>query len=300
LHCDMSWKMSATVMTSIARQLKQVTEKVTTASLKRPDKFQYVQPRLVAVSKTKSVDMIIEAYDAGQRHFGENYVGELIEKANDIELQDHCEDIRWHFIGHLQKNKVSKLLEAPNLFAVETVDSDRLAKAVNDSLIRKGKKEPLNIMIQVNTSGEQNKSGCPITEAVQLVGFVRDECPKLRLMGLMTIGAYGYDPNSGPNPDFKALFNVREEVCKAYNIPVEDMELSMGMSTDFEQAIEMGSTNVRIGSTIFGGRTNSSTPTTKDSTDTDTTEMNQPNRKSQDTLPGFEDASVQLENVALS
>ncbi|CAG5118012.1 unnamed protein product [Candidula unifasciata] len=239
---------------SIARQIKLVLDKMEAAALRRPESLQYAKPRLVAVSKTKSVDMIIEAYDAGQRHFGENYVVELYDKASDFELQDRCRDIRWHFIGHLQRNKVSKLLDVPNLFVVETVDSIRLAKAINETWQRLNKIDPLNVMAQVNTSGEESKSGCAPEEVVQLVKYIKEECPRISLVGLMTIGSFDHDPSTGPNPDFQALFKARENVCKELDMRPQDLDLSMGMSNDFEHAIEMGSTSVRVGSTIFGSR----------------------------------------------
>jgi len=241
-------------MSTIAQQVRQVTERVSVASKKRAENLKFKDPRIVAVSKTKSIDMIIEAYDAGQRHFGENYVNELVEKATDIELQDHCDEIKWHFIGHLQSNKASKVLGLPNLYAVETVDSDKIAKSLNNAWERLKKAEPLNVMIQVNTSGESNKSGIALGKTIELTSFIKDNCPHLKMLGIMTIGAYNYDPNSGPNPDFLSLVKEREAICEAFNIPLKDIELSMGMSSDFEQAIEMGSTNVRVGSTIFGTR----------------------------------------------
>ncbi|BFY98498.1 hypothetical protein BsWGS_01537 [Bradybaena similaris] len=239
---------------SIARQIKLVLDKMEAAALRRPESLQYAKPKLVAVSKTKSVDMIIEAYDAGQRDFGENYVVELYDKANDIELQDKCGDIRWHFIGHLQRNKVSKLLDVPNLFIVETVDSIRIAKAINETWQKLNRKDPLNVMAQVNTSGEDSKSGCSPEEVLQLVKYINEECPRISLVGLMTIGSFDHNPSTGPNPDFEALFKVRENVCKALDIRPQDLDLSMGMSNDYEHAIEMGSTSVRVGSTIFGSR----------------------------------------------
>lgn len=113
------------------------------------------KPRLVAVSKTKPANLIIDAFDAGQKHFGENYVNELVEKASHPEILTR--DIRWHFIGHLQRNKVNKVLAVPNLYMIETVDNDKLATAI-DSSWQKYKKEDnhkLNIMVQVNTSNEK-------------------------------------------------------------------------------------------------------------------------------------------------
>lgn len=114
---------------------------------------------MVAVSKLQPKKLIIEAYDCGQRHFGENYVQEIVEKAFDEDILKFCVDIKWHFIGHLQRNKVSKLLSIPNLFIVESVDSEKLADALNGSVQRSNEVDgrKLNIFIQVNTSGEEGK-----------------------------------------------------------------------------------------------------------------------------------------------
>ncbi|GFR79720.1 proline synthase co-transcribed bacterial homolog protein, partial [Elysia marginata] len=232
---DMLRRMS-TESSSIAQKLKVVLENIQAACEKRPQKLQYAAPQLVAVSKTKGLDMVMEAYDAGQRHFGENYVQELDEKGHDIELLDHCEDIKWHFIGRLQRNKVAKLLGVPNLYMIETVDNERLAKAVNDTWGRLNKPAPIKCMAQVNTSGEENKSGCTPDTAVELARYMRENCPHIDLAGLMTIGSFGHNPKAGINPDFEKLVQVREEVCKALNIPTEDLGLSMGMSADYEQA----------------------------------------------------------------
>lgn len=118
-----------------------------------------IVPRLVAVSKIKPASLIIQAYEAGQRHFGENYVNELSEKANDPQILEKCKDIKWHFIGHLQTNKINKLLGSPGLFIVETVDSDKLADNLNKQWGKIRKEEAkLNIMVQINTSGEEGKS----------------------------------------------------------------------------------------------------------------------------------------------
>lgn len=118
-----------------------------------------VEPRLVAVSKTKPVNLIIEAYEEGQRHFGENYVQELEEKANNAEIVEKCKDIRWHFIGHLQKNKVNKVLCLPNIYLIETVDSQKLATTLNNHWPKFGPpNSKLKIMIQINTSGEEGKN----------------------------------------------------------------------------------------------------------------------------------------------
>ncbi|KAL6538602.1 hypothetical protein OROGR_012590 [Orobanche gracilis] len=181
--------------------------------------------RVVAVSKTKQVPLLRQVYDAGHRCFGENYVQELIEKAPQLP-----EDTEWHFIGNLQSNKVKPLLSGvPNLSMVETVDDEKIANHLDRAIGNIGRK-PLKVMVQVNTSGEE----CGLSETKYGVEPV--ECVELA------------------KHNFKTLANCRSEVCKALAISSEQCELSMGMSGDFELAIEMGSTNVRIGSTIFGAR----------------------------------------------
>lgn len=204
-------------------------------------------PRLVAVSKTKPAEALKEAYDAGQRTFGENYVQEMVDKAPQLPA-----DIRWHFIGHLQSNKVKTVLEAvPNLAMVETVDTAKLADKLNKAIEVMKRPEPLAIMIQVNTSGEESKHGIQPGEVVALARHVHTKCPHLCLAGLMTIGQPDY--SSRPE-NFDCLVACRAELCKDLGLPLEQIELSMGMSGDFEQAIAMGSTNIRVGSTIFGSR----------------------------------------------
>lgn len=117
-----------------------------------------ISPRLVAVSKIKPAALIIQAYEAGQRDFGENYVNELAEKASDPSILEKCKDIKWHFIGHLQNNKINKLLGSPGLFIVETVDSEKLADNLNKQWPKYRKEEEkLKVMVQVNTSAEEGK-----------------------------------------------------------------------------------------------------------------------------------------------
>lgn len=190
----------------------------------------------------------------GQRNFGENYVNELVEKSRDEALLEVCPDIKWHFIGHLQSNKVNKITTIPNLYMIETIDSEKLANTVNKSWKRVEEKEPLNVMIQINTSGEDQKSGIDPQEAYKLVNHIRQNCPGLLFKGLMTIGAMNHDLNLGPNPDFQKLLECRKNVSEQLNLNELDIELSMGMSNDFEHAIENGSSNIRVGSTIFGAR----------------------------------------------
>lgn len=238
----------------IAENIATTLNKIKAASSARHgDGGDSVPVRLVAVSKTKPVSAIIEAYQAGQREFGENYTNELIEKASDTQILELCPDICWHFIGTLQRNKASRLARLPNLSVVETVDSVRLADTLNGVRERAGL-QPLQVMVQVNTSGESNKGGVAETDLCPLIRHITDNCTCLKLLGLMTIGAYNRDISLGPNPDFQALLKCRDTVCTQFDWSSTQLELSMGMSTDFEHAISLGSTNVRVGSGIFGAR----------------------------------------------
>ncbi|XP_078358533.1 pyridoxal phosphate homeostasis protein-like isoform X2 [Oculina patagonica] len=240
-------------MEGLGLALRSVITRVKDATAKRSSELPRTAPRLVAVSKLKPADCIIEAYEHGQRHFGENYVQELIEKSNNPKVQE-LKDIRWHFIGHLQTNKCNNIVGVPNLFMIETVDSAKLASTLNSSWSKQNKPQPLNVMVQVNTSKEESKSGCSSDHCVELVEHVIQHCPHLKFSGLMTIGEMNYDWSQGANPDFVCLVECRKKVCEKLGLSLEDVELSMGMSNDFDKAILMGSTNVRVGSTIFGAR----------------------------------------------
>lgn len=228
----------------VAQALKDVAQRMELAASKSG---RTKQARLVAVSKTKPVEAVQEAYDAGHRTFGENYVQELLDKAPQLP-----KDIKWHFIGHLQSNKVKALVEGvPNLSMVETVDSAKLADRLDRAVAGAGRQEPLSVAVQVNTSGEESKHGAEPADVVALAAHVARSCPHLRLAGLMTIGMPDY--SSRPE-NFECLEKCRDEVAAELGLNPGDLELSMGMSGDFEAAIAMGSTNVRVGSTIFGAR----------------------------------------------
>ena len=133
---------------------------------------------------------------------------------------------------------------------VESVDDEKIANRLDRVVADLGRK-PLKVLVQVNTSGEESKFGVDPSGCVGLAKHVKLSCPNLVFSGLMTIGMLDY---SSTPENFKALTSCRKEVCNELGIPEEQCELSMGMSADFEQAIEMGSTNVRVGSTIFGAR----------------------------------------------
>ncbi|KAL1449854.1 hypothetical protein WDU94_002326 [Cyamophila willieti] len=122
-------------------------------------------------------------------------------------IASQCPNIRWHFIGHLQSNKVNKVLGVPNLNCIETIHDEKLATLVNNAWLRAHPdgKTKLKVFVQINTSGEENKNGVPSDAAEGLVGHVINSCPNLEFVGLMTIGKYGYDMSQGPNPDFQEL-----------------------------------------------------------------------------------------------
>lgn len=239
-------------MSSIANNLVSVLKRMELAKLAQQVKNNR-DVRLVAVSKTKTVQEIIEAYQSGHRHFGENYVQELEEKASSDLIHVNCPDIKWHFIGHLQSKKAKKIAGIKNLFVIETVDSIKLADLLNRCLEQSNTK--LNIMIQINTSNEPQKGGIEPNKLIEVYKYIKDSCLKLNIIGLMTIGSYEQSTNPNEiNQDFKKLIECRDSLISALNLEADSLEISMGMSHDFEQAIQMGSTNIRVGSLIFGSR----------------------------------------------
>ena len=247
---------------SVRNNLKVISDKVRLTYMEAPAKMRAIKPpRLVAVSKTKPKEMILEAYDAGHRDFGENYVQELADKSNDAEILKYCPDIKWHFIGNCQTKNVNKLAKCRNLAVIETITSEKLADKLQFQFSKKEKESLVNVMVQVNTSGEENKNGIePGKDTLAAVKHIKEKCPNLKVTGLMTIGALGHSVASssqqedGPNPDFVTLIQCRREVANFLDVDENLLELSMGMSNDFTEAISMGSTNVRIGSSIFGAR----------------------------------------------
>ncbi|KAL7424230.1 hypothetical protein Q5752_001816 [Cryptotrichosporon argae] len=224
------------------------------------------QPRLVAVSKIKPASDIMALYDAGHRDFGENYIQEMADKAAVLPA-----DIRWHFIGSLQSNKAKVAAAVPNLAVLETLSSIKLAELLQKAMPTD---RVLAVYLQVNTSGEDSKSGLPPLdvdidkqggegqgdgrELVDVALHVLDHCPRLHLAGLMTIGSWDASHDaSSPNPDFVRLTHTRDalrRVLEKKGRDVGHLELSMGMSADFAQAVRAGSDSVRVGTRIFGER----------------------------------------------
>ncbi|KZT23339.1 hypothetical protein NEOLEDRAFT_1163807 [Neolentinus lepideus HHB14362 ss-1] len=211
------------------------------------------EPTLVAVSKYKPASDIVGCYQDGQRDYGENYVHELVDKATQLP-----QDIRWHFIGTLQSNKAKMLASTFQLHRLPCPDRSKTASSLNKYL-PETRTDPLNVFIQVNTSSEDNKSGLapslfPPSELLDLANHVVTACPRLKLLGLMTIGR--------ENIDFERLVRMRDELEEKlregeggkWGDRDGRLVLSMGMSADFEAAIRMGSGMVRVGSSVFGER----------------------------------------------
>lgn len=197
--------------------------------------------RLVAVSKTKPAEAIRIAYAAGQRDFGENYVQELVDKAK---VLDDLPDLRWHFIGSLQRNKAKP---ATNLSAmIHTVDRDELVVELDKRAFSRGK--PLDVLIEVNVGDETSKSGAALENLPKLLENARN-AKNLRVKGLMAIPPFLDDPEA-VRPYFVKLRTLRD----AHGGPAELPELSMGMSHDCHVAIAEGATLVRVGTAIFGSR----------------------------------------------
>jgi PLP dependent protein len=200
--------------------------------------------RLVAVSKTFPIESIRDAYAAGQREFGENRVQEAMEKiAAGVDL-----DIRWHLLGHLQTNKVRKA--APAFSTIHSIDSVELLQKI-DAASTGATRNP-ELLIQVDLAGEATKFGLP-PSAVPPLFDAAIRCRAARVVGLMTLPPIPESPEDA-RPWFRRLRELRDQWLAA-GVPASMLaELSMGMSADFEVAIEEGSTMVRVGTAIFGSR----------------------------------------------
>jgi len=202
--------------------------------------------KLVAVSKTKSNDEIMEAYGAGQRIFGENKVQELVRKWETLP-----KDIEWHFIGHLQSNKVRFI--APFVAMIHSVDSLKVLKTINDEAKHCGRMIPC--LLQFHIASEESKFGFSYEEAVQLLSAVEmSYLENVTISGVMGMATYT-DDVALIKKEFLALHEIFQNL-KAVFFQGNDnfREISMGMSSDYLYAIESGSTMIRIGSTIFGER----------------------------------------------
>lgn len=198
---------------------------------------------LIAVSKTKPVSMLLEAYDEGARDFGENKVQEIIAKKP--ELPD---DIRWHMIGHLQRNKVSQVIGRTVL--IHSVDSLRLAQQIEAEAARKDM--DVDILLEVNVAREESKYGFMLEEVEDAIMTIKD-FPHIHIKGLMTIAPFVENPEEN-RQIFKKLYEFAVDIGEKNIDNVTMGALSMGMTGDYEVAIEEGATMVRVGTGIFGAR----------------------------------------------
>ena len=229
----------------IAAQLAQIRDRVSAAARRagrNPDTI-----ALMAVCKTFPAEAIIEAYAAGQRLFGENRVQEFAEKHPAVA---NLPDAHFHMIGHLQSNKAAKAAEI--FHAVDSLDSAKLAQRLNDAAQKLN--QTLDILLEINIGGEEAKTGlAPDSPEIDNILKQAANWPALRIRGLMTVPPFTDDPE-GARPYFRKLRELRDRLA-GRNFPSVSFDtLSMGMSHDFEIAIEEASTCVRIGTAIFGER----------------------------------------------
>lgn len=225
-------------MIDVRENLAQIIEKIDNACGNRKN------VKLIAVSKTKPVELILEAFRAGQTRFGENRVQEAREKSARLPSE-----IDWHLIGPLQKNKAKY---CPSIFStIHTVHRSDIAHILNQKSQQTGRR--LDILIQMNLSGEESKSGVTSVDDLKRLEDDIMECSHLRLVGLMTMG----NPNASAAENrkiFGRLNELNRAEARRLGLERQMVELSTGMSSDFELALQEGATYIRIGSAIFGSR----------------------------------------------
>ncbi len=198
---------------------------------------------LIAVSKTKPIELLANAYKTGIREFGENKVQEIVNKYPQMP-----EDVNWHMIGHLQRNKVKSVIDKVCL--IHSVDSYRLAKQIDDEAGKTNR--PVNVLVEVNVAEEESKYGIKPTEVDEIIGLM-SQLNNIRIKGLMTIAPFVENPEEN-RIHFRNLKQLSVDI-KSKNIDNVSMNiLSMGMTNDYEIAIEEGATLIRVGTGIFGER----------------------------------------------
>lgn len=223
-------------MTDILTSLRSIQEKIAEYALRSGRDPREI--KLIAVSKTHPAEVIREAISAGVSVFGENKVQEAEGKIGELGR----EGLEWHLIGHLQSNKARKAVQLFDV--IHSVDSLELARRLERTCVEEGR-ERLDMLVQVDLAGEETKSGISESDLPSLVEFLRT-CERLKPIGLMILPPFFDDPE-GTRPYFKRLREIRDRL-------IPGGELSMGMSDDFEVAIEEGATMVRVGTAIFGER----------------------------------------------
>lgn len=230
-------------MADIAERYRQIEERKNAAALRSGRRPEDVV--LMAVTKTHTADEINEAVAAGATDIGENRVQELLEK------YDRVNPVRWHLIGHLQTNKVRSIID--KVVMIHSVDSVRLAKEIDKRAGNAG--IVMDILIEINSAMEETKSGIAAEDLRAITEEIAAECSNVRIRGIMCIPPMAAEPEDA-RPYFREARELFENM-KTWDLPEERFcpdTLSMGMSGDFEVAIEEGSTIVRVGSSIFGPR----------------------------------------------
>ncbi|WP_312653578.1 YggS family pyridoxal phosphate-dependent enzyme [Aminipila sp.] len=226
---------------SIKENIREINEIKNAAAIKAGGKGEDVL--LVAVTKTRTPEELNEAIDVGITDIGENKVQEIMDKF------DYVKPVRWHLIGHLQTNKVKYIIDKVSM--IHSVDSIKLADEIN----KKAEQHNLtmDILIQVNAAQEESKFGITTDETEYIINYILENCPNIRLRGLMSIAPFEDNPE-----DVRIFFaQVKEQYDKFSKIQHERLDfkyLSMGMSHDFEVAIAEGSNLIRVGTAIFGAR----------------------------------------------
>lgn len=198
---------------------------------------------LVAVTKTHSVEEINEAIDCGITDIGENKVQEIMDK------YDSVKPVRWHMIGHLQTNKVKYIIDKVSL--IHSVDSLKLAKEIDKRAAQHNK--VMDVLIQVNAAHEESKWGIDPGETGTLINEILENCPNVRICGLMSVAPYADDPDE-IRPFFAQVKNLYDEYGKIDHEMIDFRYLSMGMTHDYVTAMEEGSNLIRVGTAIFGAR----------------------------------------------
>ncbi len=211
------------------------------------DEMESSKAELVAVSKTKPVNEILDAFNAGQVDFGENYVQELVDKQNALP-----DKIRWHFIGHLQRNKVKQIV--PFIHLIHGVDSIRLLREIDKQGVKAGRR--INCLLQIFIATEETKFGMDRKELDDVFSYLNEAQPKgICVKGLMGMASFTSDEEKIRN-EFKGLRKLYDELSGTYSASefFEPVHLSMGMSSDYKIALEERSNMIRIGSLLFGSR----------------------------------------------
>lgn len=226
----------------ISANIERIRERIATAC--RRAGRQPEEVTLLAVAKTFPAERVAEAVRAGVVDIGENYVQELLGKREALPASD----IRWHFIGHLQSNKVRQIAGWVHL--VHALESMSLARELNGRAAQTGR--ILEALVEVNTTGEETKFGIPPESVPEFIQAL-EPLSHIRIAGLMTIGPFLPDPE-GSRPMFRTLRSLRNTIAATPQANVDLRHLSMGMTGDFEVAIDEGATIVRIGTAIFGSR----------------------------------------------